>query len=73
MFLREAVMTETGAYRAYYESPIGTIEIVGTAAGVSGQGICPCMVMCDLAVLNYYLHSLLGIKLCYHSNIHNMT
>jgi methylated-DNA-[protein]-cysteine S-methyltransferase len=36
MFLREAVMTETGAYRAYYESPIGTIEIVGTAAGVSG-------------------------------------
>jgi methylated-DNA-[protein]-cysteine S-methyltransferase len=29
-------MPETDAYTAYYESPIGTIEIVGTEAGVSG-------------------------------------
>jgi methylated-DNA-[protein]-cysteine S-methyltransferase len=28
-------MPETDAYTAYYESPIGTIEIVGTEAGVS--------------------------------------
>jgi methylated-DNA-[protein]-cysteine S-methyltransferase len=29
-------MSEPDAYTAYYESPIGTIEIVGTEAGVSG-------------------------------------
>jgi methylated-DNA-[protein]-cysteine S-methyltransferase len=29
-------MPETDAYTAYYESPIGTIEIAGTEAGVSG-------------------------------------
>jgi len=29
-------MPEEEAYKAFYESPIGTIEIVGTEAGVSG-------------------------------------
>jgi methylated-DNA-[protein]-cysteine S-methyltransferase len=29
-------MPEADAFTAYYESPIGTIEIVGTEAGVSG-------------------------------------
>jgi methylated-DNA-[protein]-cysteine S-methyltransferase len=29
-------MSESGAHKAYYESPIGTVEIVGTDAGVSG-------------------------------------
>jgi methylated-DNA-[protein]-cysteine S-methyltransferase len=29
-------MSEPGAYKLRYESPIGTIEIVGTEAGVSG-------------------------------------
>ncbi|MEN6559198.1 MAG: methylated-DNA--[protein]-cysteine S-methyltransferase [Acidobacteriota bacterium] len=29
-------MPESDAYRARYESPIGTIEVVGTDAGVSG-------------------------------------
>jgi methylated-DNA-[protein]-cysteine S-methyltransferase len=32
----EAAMTEPGVYTAFYESPIGTIEIQGTEAGVSG-------------------------------------
>lgn len=29
-------MTEAGVFTAYYGSPIGTIEIVGTEAGISG-------------------------------------
>jgi len=29
-------MSEPDAYKAYYESPIGTIEVLGTDAGVSG-------------------------------------
>jgi methylated-DNA-[protein]-cysteine S-methyltransferase len=32
----EAAMSEPGVYTAHYESPIGTIEIQGTEAGVSG-------------------------------------
>jgi methylated-DNA-[protein]-cysteine S-methyltransferase len=33
---QEAAMPEPGVYTAYYESPIGTIEITGTEAGISG-------------------------------------
>jgi methylated-DNA-[protein]-cysteine S-methyltransferase len=33
---QEAAMSEPGVYTAHYESPIGTIEIQGTEAGVSG-------------------------------------